>query len=280
MVAVCLFAAVAAFTLVATRTASAGADISGSWEVAYSLACTASLTQSGSDVSGSVDCGAGLSIMVDGTFDTTERALSLAGDYAGVDVTIEGDVSDDGASIEGTWAAPPLVPEGPYTGVRDSPNEDDVAGLWLINVENVFASECAAEIEQDGSDVSAELDCADGLSGTFEGSFTEESQLTLTGPFGAFGSLEMRIDLDDDGESFNGVWHLLPDGPSGVVDGERAGEEPDDTPRPATPTPLPGLAPTGGGPPSDAPEWPIAAVAGVLALGAACLAFARRGSAA
>lgn len=262
--------------------ANATEHLTGTWTANYSLACSAFFSQEAGNVTGSVECGSGIMLSVEGTFDPSVRSFSLSGEFEGVMVQIEGVMSSDGQSLTGTLSAPPLLRDGEFSGLRDrNPDPTNVAGLWLLNVRDVFAGRCSVDLGQTGEHVTGELACEDGPSGTFDGAFNADTgELTLNGPFGEFGSLEMRVRIADDGTTFDGIWRLLPDGPGGVMDGERvmdrdvtapqgATEEKDRTQRPAS-TPSMTLPATGGGGESDGvADWLLGAIAGALVLGAA-----------
>ena len=49
--------------------AQASNHISGAWTVNYSISCSATFTQDGDRVTGSVECGSGIMLDVEGTFD-------------------------------------------------------------------------------------------------------------------------------------------------------------------------------------------------------------------
>lgn len=253
--------------------ASAGApDVGGLWSAQYSLACSGSFDQTGSDVSGSLVCGEGIMLEVTGSF--SGGAVSLAGDVSGVPLTVAGELSEDGDRIEGFWSAPPLVDGGEFFALReDEPSTEDIAGFWLINAQDIFSSECTAAIEQDGMQLAAELECEDGPSGQIEGEFdVETGNVSMTGPFGSVGVLEVRVNVAEDGESFTGVWRLLPDGPAGVMEGERLPQPaatPTEEDMAPTATPAMLLPETGTDGPRSSTSWVVPAIALLLAAGAA-----------
>jgi hypothetical protein len=276
---VALVLGTAAFALSA-RPASADVDATGEWSAAYSLSCSATFTQSGMSVTGSVDCGADIAVDVTGTFEMNH--LTLNGDFVGIPVMIEGDLASDGRTLQGTWSAPPLVTEGPFEATRQgSPSTMNVTGMWDVDVLNIFSGTCTVSIDQSGDDLSADVDCAGGPSGTFEGTIDRETgAATLGGPFSEFTSLEMMITVADDGDSFEGTWFIAPVGPGGVVRGERIGGGPDEEsptrPRSrATATPA-ALPETGAGGPAGGSDWAYAAIAGALALSAGSYVVLRR----
>ncbi len=206
--------------------ANATEHLTGTWTANYSLSCSASLSQAAGNVTGTVECGSGIMLDVEGAFDPGVRTFSLSGEFGGVVVQIEGVMSTDGQSMTGALSAPPLLRDGEFSGLREgTPDPANVAGLWFLNVRDVFAGNCVVDLGQTGEQVAGELACEDGPSGTFEGVLdTDTGELTLTGPFGEFGSLEMRVGIADDGTTFDGVWRLLADGPGGIMDGMRVME--------------------------------------------------------
>ena len=203
--------------------ANATEHLTGTWSAKYSLSCSASLSQEAGNVTGTVECGSGIMLDVEGAFDPGARTFSLSGAFGGVMVQIEGVMSSDGQSFTGTLSAPPLLRDGEFSGLREGkPDPTNIASLWFLNVQDVFAGNCLVDLGQTGEQVAGELSCEDGPNGSFEGTFDSDTgELTLSGPFGELGSLEMRISSADDGTTFDGIWRLLPDGPGGIMDGER-----------------------------------------------------------
>jgi hypothetical protein len=275
----------------APRPASAGgaSDISGAWNVHYALSCNASITQDGSALSGTVDCGADIAVQVEGTIDTVYRTFSLTGTFVTLPVIINGTVSADGSSLEGTWSALPIVDEGPFSGARlsGSASPMDISGSWGITVENIFAGACTVEIDQAASQVTASIDCDNGPSGSFEGTYDSDTrEFALSGPFGQFTGLEMDGTISDDGGSLSGTWFVTPGGPGGVLTGERVGGPPPDDgdetptrPRPtrATPTTSITLPPTGNGAgPAGTAAWAYGTIVAALALSVVSLLALRR----
>jgi hypothetical protein len=270
-----------AFSGLAGGSASAASDLSGSWNASYSLACNALVTQSGGDVSARLDCGSNIVVDLSGTFDTMTRRLALSGEFATNPVDVQATLSGDGRSLEGSWSAPPLVTEGAFQGLRegDPMDSSSLTGNWNLSILNIFSSSCRADVEQDGASVSAYIACVDGPSGTLVGTADPDTgNVSLSGPFGTFGALEMRISVSEDGGSFNGVWVITGVGPGGTTEGTRL-EAPTPTrsrPR-ATPTAAISLPETGGGPAGGTPHtWVYAAIAGGFALSAASFAALRR----
>jgi hypothetical protein len=236
-----------------------------------------------------VDCGADISVTLEGMFDSATGSFSLSGTFVTVPVTVEGTVSSDGASLRGTWSAPPIVPEGPFSATREggTPSATDLTGTWDITVENIFSGSCQAEIEQSGSELAAQLDCEGGPSGVFEGTFDPDTRaFSLSGPFGSFTELDMDGTVSEDGDSLTGTWFIAPIGPGGTIVATRE-TGPSPTPSEETPareeeepaaTPPVSLPPTGSGgsEAGSAEAWLFAGLAGALALSAASyVAFQR-----
>jgi hypothetical protein len=220
--------AVSLLTL-AGHPAAAATDLTGAWDANYSLACSASFTQTGSAVAGSVECGASLTVDVSGTFDAATGSLALSGTFSGAPVTIGATLSGDGHAMSGTWSAPPLVANGPFSAVRDgAPTTANVQGLWLINVRNLFAGHCRIQIDQAGSQLATTLNCDGGLNGTLNGTYNSSTgAVSLNGTLGSLGAFEMLVTVSDDGNSFNGIWRLSSgNGAAGIMDGERRPQKP------------------------------------------------------
>lgn len=210
------------YLTLASPSTNATEHVTGTWTANYSLVCSASLSQEADLITGSVECGSRVMLEVEGTFDPGARTFSLVGEFIGVMVQIEGVMSGDGISVTGTVFASPLVIDGEFFGIRDrDPDSNNVAGLWLLSV-RVFAGHCLIDLGQQGDDVEGEIRCTDGPSGAFNGVFgSDEGELTLNGSIGDFEPVEFRFRISDDGSTFHGTWRLLPDGPGGIMDGER-----------------------------------------------------------
>ena len=243
-VAALAFASV--YLALAIPAANATSHLSGTWTVIYSLSCNVSLTQDGSDVAGTVTCGSEALTSIEGEFDAATGSFSLSGSVEDLLILIDGTLSSDGQTMAGTLSAPPLAQDGEFSGVRSSqPDPNNIAGSWLINVRDVLAGPCTVDLEQTESLVAGSLECAGGPTGRFEGVFESDTQqLSLLGPFGDIGAIEMRVSLADDGNAFNGVWQLVPDGLGGIMEGERI-SAPEPTPQePAAATPEQGATPS------------------------------------
>ncbi len=276
-------AAIAAGVVLSARPAAAATDLSGDWSLSYALSCSATITQTGSDLSAAVDCGADIQVTLTGTFTPASGAFSLAGEFVSFPVNVAGSVSSDGGSLHGIWSAPPVVSEGPFSAARSGGGSaTDLTGSWGIVVENIFSGSCSVALQQDGAQLTAETQCEGGPAGTFTGSFDEAAgTFTISGPFGQFTSLALSGAVSDDGNSFDGTWFIDPVGPGGVITGERIGGGPTETPtrvRPqATPTTSITLPRTGGGASGGGTAgWLYGAIAGALALSAASYLALRR----
>jgi hypothetical protein len=218
-------ALLSAWLVLPRQPVAAGNPLSGSWDVSYALACSASLAQTGVDVTGTVECGASLSFDVTGTFQTSAGNLSLTGAFAGTQVTIAGSLSDDGHALQGSWSAPPLVDNGPFSAIREGdPTTSDVEGLWLIDVQNIFSSDCRAHIVQSGLQLASTVNCGGGLTGALIGAFDPNAgQISLHGTLGSFGSFEMRLNVGVGGNAFHGVWRIAStNGAAGIMSGQRS----------------------------------------------------------
>lgn len=253
-----------------------GPSVDGLWSAKYSLSCSGSLDQSGSDVTGSLVCSEDIALDVSGVL-SADGAVTLVGTFGGIAVTVNGDLSEGGDAIEGEWSAPPLVENGNFIALREGdPSTEDIDGFWLITAEDIFSNDCTVDIDQSGPVLnpvlSADVDCANGPSGMLAGDFEPATgNLNMAGPFGSVGTLEVRVNMAEDGQSYNGVWRLLPDGPAGTMNGERLREQADLTPaepEEATPTPSVQLPDTGAGTPGGSMPWVVPAIAAMLFAGA------------
>jgi hypothetical protein len=258
--------------------AQAGArDLSGTWDINYLLSCDASLTQTGSDVTGTFDC-VDFAGTLEGTYMSSTRALSLTGSVEGfIPIVIDGEVDSTGDLMGGTFSAEQYVPEGHFVGSRlGTGSAADISGDWAIAIDGVFSGGCTADVEQDGSSLTAESDC--GPVSDLEGEFNEASgQVTLTGTV-LTQDLTIEAEVSADGSQMFGTWEAFPPNPlSGAFSATRRagsdatatpvddGDDDDDdgedhgTPHPsatAGPAGSPGLAPTGSGPGASSASSP------------------------
>ena len=284
-----------------SRPAAAETDLSGNWNANYSLTCTAAITQSGNDLTADTDCGGGVDGTLTGTFDPASSSFSLTGGLGLIPVDVEGAVSPDGGSINGSFSYFPLVADGVFSGTREGTGDDtDLTGNWNITIIDVFSGNCQLAIRQVDSAISALLDCGGSLTGTFEGTIDlATGSMSLAGPF--FGSIPLDLDgvVAKDGQSIAGTWALGGVvAMSGTFDASRA-EEPMETPTSMataptstetltsmaaapTSTAMPASLPSAGtvaGGGEGTPGWLVAAsasaIAGAGALGGAAW-YARR----
>ncbi len=177
-----------------SRPAAAETDLSGNWNANYSLTCTAAITQSGNDLTADTDCGGGVDGTLTGTFDPASSSFSLTGGLGLIPVDVEGAVSPDGGSINGSFSYFPLVADGVFSGTREGTGDDtDLTGNWNITIIDVFSGNCQLAIRQVDSAISALLDCGGSLTGTFEGTIDlATGSMSLAGPF--FGSIPLDLD--------------------------------------------------------------------------------------
>lgn len=262
-----------------------GTDLSGAWNIRYLLSCSASLTQTGSDISGSFDCG-DFDGTLEGTYSSGSRALSLTGSVEGVvPFSAEGAVGSGGDAMEGSFTAQPYVPEGTFEGERlGAGDASDLSGEWTLVIDGVFSGDCTADVQHNGSAVEISADC--GPISSLEGTFSNGELVLGTTLFDE--ELVIRGSVSDDGGSIEGSWTVLAFDPplAGVFLGERVGgplptAEDDDTPRPArTATPVAPILPGTGGGPSDSATpsaWLyVSMVLAGVALVLASVGYARR----
>jgi hypothetical protein len=278
-----IVAATAAFVTTA-RPTSAGLDLSGTWEARYSLTCQVVVDQSGSALSGDFACGAGAEGTLTGTVDEATGAFTLNGSLGLIMTSIEGRVVD-GDTLAGSFSAPPLALEGSFTGDRDgSGSASDLSGAWTLTLLDVFAGGCTVEIDHQGAELSATLDCETTAAVELEGSL-DGDEVELIGSFGN-GTLTLAGTVADDGASVEGTWTLAPLEVTGTFVATRQGGPPDEepvrTPRgrdEEEPTPteaVGGLPDTGTGAGGDSMRWRIVALAGAGLLGAGTLLARRR----
>ena len=268
--------------------AQAGGDLTGSWSAAYHMTCQASFVQTGTSVSGDVDCGGELVIELAGT--VQGGAFTLTGAFGLVPLDVSGTIAGTGQSLSGTFAFVPIVPEGSFTGERTGGSGADLTGDWAITVADVFAGDCFVDLEQSGSDLEAGAECGDQPLGTLTGTYDRDTgAIVLSGPFGV-GGIEIAATVAGDGQSFTGTWAITPaaaGAPTGVIEGVRLsgppgdGDDGDDGEGPAaTTTPAPAVLPeTGSGGGSGSLVFALAAVAAAalaLAGPALLVAGARR----
>ena len=74
----------------ASPTANATEHFTGSWTANYSLACSASLSQEAGSVTGTIECGSGIMLDVEGPFNVGTRSFSLSGEFEGIMVAHPG----------------------------------------------------------------------------------------------------------------------------------------------------------------------------------------------
>jgi hypothetical protein len=270
-----------------SRPAAAGADLSGTWDATYSLSCDATFSQTGMTVSADIDCGGDLAGTLTGTVDAN-NAFSLSGMFGAIPLTVDGTVSSDRQTMTGTWSAPPIVPSGTFSAVREMSGAMDLTGDWTITVDDVFAGTCAVVIAQSGTGLSASAECNGRPFGTFEGTFDPDTgAMEMDGPFGEFAGIAISATVDEDGATFSGTWRITPNGPRGIIEGQlREFPEEEETPTPRTthprsptPTAAAGALPSagsGGGDPGGLPWLLLGGAAALFAAATASCAAGRR----
>lgn len=281
-----------ALALLLSQSATAAADLSGTWSADYRLVCSATFDQSGQSLMAEFDCGSNLAgtlaglVADDGTF-------SLSGHIGLGLITIEatGSAVNGGDGIAGTFSALPLVAAATFGGTRTSAGGDGLSGEWEIRVTGVFGGSCTIEVEHAGSALTATIDCNGRPLGVFTGAFDAATgSATLDGQFTEFTTLHMEGTVAPDARSLSGTWRLNPSELSGVIEAQRLSgpnAEPTEpgtrtaTPAEPEPTATPAasaLPPTGNGGPatSGLSLWLMLVLAGVAASAGATFVVARR----
>ncbi|HSP55821.1 MAG TPA: hypothetical protein VLS25_09555 [Dehalococcoidia bacterium] len=120
---------VALCALMTWRGASGEIDLTGAWHLdihgGITASCTLEVDQSGTDASGTFDCGGGITGSFGGTVTPEDHGATLdvtmsVVPFPGltVDVHATGTVASDGNSFDGTWAAPQYGLSGTFHGAR------------------------------------------------------------------------------------------------------------------------------------------------------------------
>ncbi len=268
-----------------------GTDLSGAWNVRYLLSCDAALTQSGSAITGTVECGE-FSGTLEGTYSAASGDLSLTGTVEiFVPIAVEGTVTDSGDSMSGTFTALPYVPDGTFEGERvGAGGAGDLTGDWTVVVDGVFSGDCTIDVEHNGSAVETTGEC--GPVPNLDGNYNSATREITLAAMVFNTELTIEGTVSSSGDSIEGTWVIAADPPlGGVLLGERVGGSPPtdtpeddspDTPEPdgATPTvAAPALPGTGGGPSAStsASSWAhMAIVLGGVALLLTGVGYARR----
>ena len=231
--------------------ASAGLDVSGTWDAQYSITCNAAFDQAATELSATVNCGAGAAGTLEGSVDTTAGVFSLSGLVGLIMVNLEGFIVDDG-SLSGTFSALPLAEAGTFEGVRLGPGSGtELSGEWVITLIDVFSGGCTAEIEQTGIDLTTRLECESLSPVTLEGTLAGNT-VTLTGELTQFVDILMEATVSAEGESMEGIFRASPGSPIEITGSFaaslRGGRAPTVEPTPTVvPVELPDLPATGAG---------------------------------
>ncbi len=241
----------AAVIIVGGSPASAGLDVSGTWDAHYSITCNAAFDQDATALSATVNCGAGAAGTLEGSVDATAGVFSLSGLLGLIMVNLEGFIVDDD-SLGGTFSALPLAEAGTFEGARVDPGSGtELSGEWVITLIDVFSSGCTAEIEQVGVDLTTRLECESLSPVTLEGRL-DGNAVTLTGDLTEFVDILMEATVAADGESMEGTFRVSPGSPIEITGrfaaSLRGGRAPTVEPTPtAVPVELPDLPATGAG---------------------------------
>ncbi len=237
--------------IVGSSPASAGFDVSGTWDAHYSITCEATFDRTATELSATVNCGAGATGTLEGPVDAVAGVFSLSGLLGLIMVNLEGSIADDG-SLGGTFSALPLAEAGTFEGVRvDTGSGTELSGEWVITLIDVFSSGCTAEIEQSGVDLTTSLECESLSPVTLEGRL-DGNAVTLTGDLTEFVDILMEATVSAEGESMEGVFRVSPGSPIEIrgsfAASLRGGRAPTVEPTPTVvPVELPDLPATGAG---------------------------------
>ena len=196
--------------------AAAGLDVSGNWDVYYSLTCDVTFDEEAAVLSAAVNCGAGAVGTLEGSADADNGGFSLFGGLGLIAVSLEGSIVDDD-SLGGTFSAFPLAEAGTFEGVRvDRGSGTGLSGDWIITLTDVFSGGCTIDIEQVGVDLTAKLICESlsevALEGTLDG-----SAVTLTGSFPDISDVLLEVMFSEDGVSAEGIWRVGPENPAEIT---------------------------------------------------------------
>ena len=230
---------------------AADLDISGIWDAQYSITCDVVLDQEATELTATINCGAGAAGTLEGSVDTATGVFSLSGQLGLVAVGLEGSIVD-GGSLGGTFSALPLAAQGTFLAVRVDPGSGtELSGAWLITLVDVFSGGCTVDIDQVGVDLTSTLDCEARPLTTLEGTL-EGRALTLMGPLSASVDVVLEATVSEDGGSLEGVFRVLPGSPIEITGSftasRRGGPAPTVASTPiAVPVELPDLPGTGVG---------------------------------
>lgn len=200
-----------AVVLSLTDRAEAQVDISGDWSFsiagAISGTCRSAIFQTGSDLFAPTTCSVVGSGDLEGSIDPDTRAVSLAGALGGIDVSLEGVVSEDGNSMEGVWTAF-VVFTGTFTGTRTStvPALIDLTGDWDIGLYGGLSEACSASFDQSLNELSIAMECPGLGSGQQTGTID-----VIGGRFfveGLVGDERLSLEgaVDEAGQFIQGFW--------------------------------------------------------------------------
>jgi hypothetical protein len=125
-------------------------DLTGDWTLAvdgvFSGDCTVDLEHHGATVDAAGACGPISTLS--GTFNSATNAISLQGPVLNTTLTIEGTVSSDGNSMEGTWAVtafnPPL--SGVFLAERETSSQPTAAPAIATPVDGSHGTPAATPI--------------------------------------------------------------------------------------------------------------------------------------
>jgi hypothetical protein len=201
-----LLAVAGAVSLEKEATAGAPIDLTGEWTVGVeggvSLTCTASVVQTGLELEVLLVCPGVADTPLEGDFDPKTRAVSLdlQGEL-GLDIDLEGTVSADGTSVDGTWRWRGGDLAGTFHATRGLEPQPaaDLNGSWTVQTGRTL-EDCGATVQQLGASVQLDLQCPGWPGGTLTGQI-DGPTLVLSDA----GS-EVNVTVTADGRAIAGWW--------------------------------------------------------------------------
>jgi hypothetical protein len=200
-------AAVAVSLSLGGNRALAQSELSGNWDVTYTIDCAVSVEQTGDMLAAVADCGKGAPADLTGS--VSDGIFSLEGFFNLLPVSVEGSVTPDGSAMGGIWSLPPLFLAAEFEGTRITPIGDpaDLTGDWAITI---HSGVCTASLEQNASALAADFDCGV-LAATLAGTYNPSTgDVSLGGAVFEDATLQLTGSLQPDGQTITGTWLLTP----------------------------------------------------------------------